>query len=136
MGELKNRDTVDVFLPPSRERLLDYATCEKLQFEREHLNEEGKIAKNPGPYAYNPHLKMLCNDVSFLTEKATAGDRVLYVGGSVGAYVLLLAQMFPTVKFTLYDHNMSNSVKKAKEASKIYSSTFFCKQKVLTILFC
>lgn len=68
-----------------------------------------------GAYAYNPHLKMLCNDVAFLTEKAKAGDTVFYVGGSVGAYVLLLANMFPTVKFVMYDHNLSNSVKKAKE---------------------
>ena len=68
-----------------------------------------------GPYAYNPHLKMLCNDVSFLTKKASAGDKVLYIGGSVGAYILLLARMFPSVNFSLYDHNMSNSVKKAKD---------------------
>ena len=68
-----------------------------------------------GAYAYNPHLKMLCNDVSFLTEKSKAGDTVIYVGGSVGAYVLLLANMFPTVKFVMYDHNLSNSVKKAKD---------------------
>jgi hypothetical protein len=58
---------------------------------------------------------MLCNDVSFLTKKASAGDKVLYIGGSVGAYILLLARMFPSVNFALYDHNMSNSVKKAKE---------------------
>lgn len=58
---------------------------------------------------------MLCNDVSFLTQKAEAGDTVIYVGGSIGAYVLLLANMFPTVNFVLYDHNLSNSVKKAKD---------------------
>ena len=57
---------------------------------------------------------MLCNDVAFLTQKSMQGDTVVYVGGSVGAYVLMLANMFPTLKFMLYDHNLSNSVKKAR----------------------
>ena len=38
----------DIFLPSSRERRLDYATCEKLQFEKVHLEEENR--KNPGLY--------------------------------------------------------------------------------------
>ena len=58
---------------------------------------------------------MMCNDVAFLTDKSKAGDTVIYVGGSVGAYILLLANMFPNLKFVLHDHNMSNSVRKAKD---------------------
>ena len=103
---------MDIYRPASTNRTIDYATCPKLRFDRSHLDEP---RRGPGAYAYNPHLKMLCNDVDFLTQKARAGDTAIYVGGSVGAYILLLAKMFPSVNFVLYDHNMSNSVRKAKQ---------------------
>lgn len=104
---------LDIFRPSSSSRTIDYATCPKLRFDPSHLEVP---RKGPGAYAYNPHLKMLCNDVDFLTQKARAGDTAIYVGGSIGAYILLLAKMFPSVQFVMYDHNMSNSVKKAKDA--------------------
>lgn len=73
------------------------------------------LPRSAGAYAYNPHLKMLCNDVDFLTQKMRAGDTAVYVGGSIGEYILILANMFPTTKFVMYDHNLSNCIRKVKE---------------------
>ena len=68
-----------------------------------------------GPLAYNPHLKSLCSNISFLVDKCKPGDAVLYVGGSVSSYIFLLSKMFPTLQFKLFDHNVSNYLRKAKE---------------------
>lgn len=67
---LLGTQALDIYRPASTSRRIDYATCPKLRFDRSHLDEP---RKGPGAYAYNPHLKMLCNDVDFLTQKAKAG---------------------------------------------------------------
>lgn len=110
---------MDIYRPPSHSRTLEYDTCPKLRFDTSHLEAGNPVHMRTrlNPYLYNPYLKMLCNDVDFLTKKAETGDKAIYIGGSIGAYVLLLAKMFPTVQFDMYDHNLSNSVKKAKEES-------------------
>ena len=51
-----------------------------------------------------------------MTEVSRAGDTVIYVGGSVGSYVVQLAQMFPELQFRLFDHNTSNCIRQLKEA--------------------
>lgn len=78
-----------------------------------------KLLYIAGTLAYNPHLKSLCSNISFLVAKCRPNDSVLYVGGSVSSYIFLLANMFPTLRFKLFDHNTSNFLKKAKEEGTV-----------------
>jgi hypothetical protein len=108
-----------IFEPTSKNRVLDYATSSRMQFSRD---EWEKRKKNPGQLAYNPHLKALCGNVAFLVEKCREGDSVIYVGGSVSSYICLLANMFPSIKFNLFDHNISNHLKKTQEEDAVPSN--------------
>ena len=51
--ETKKRD---IFLPSSNERRLDYATSEKLRFDRQHLEDGSR--KNPGDSGTEKFLKV------------------------------------------------------------------------------
>jgi len=98
-----------VYKPPSADRLLSYVTSPKMKY-RERTSEE------KGGLVHCPHIKMIVNDVAFLTEKASAGDVVLYVGGTIGSYLPLVARMFPTLNFLVYDgHPQSQHYKNASE---------------------
>jgi hypothetical protein len=50
-GEEEMREAKrDIFLPSSRERQLDYSTCERLRFDRQHLEDGSR--KNPGKASF------------------------------------------------------------------------------------
>lgn len=80
------------------------------------------ITSKTGTLDYNPHLKALCSNISFLVAKSSPGDTVLYVGASISSYILVLAKMFPKLQFKLFDHNTSAFLKNAKESGSVPSN--------------
>jgi hypothetical protein len=85
-----------IYKPPTTSRLLEYSSSPRMKY-RERASEE------KAGLSHCPNIKMLVNDVDFLTENAKAGDTVLYVGGTIGAYLPVVASMFPTLQFLVYD---------------------------------
>lgn len=87
-----------VYKPPSSDRLLNYATSGRMKYRQRAVDEKSGLS-------HCPHIKMLVNDVAFLTDKARSGDTVIYAGGTIGAYLPVVVGMFPTVQFLVYDGN-------------------------------
>lgn len=48
-------------------------------------------------------LKLLISEILFLTKKSKPGNKVLYVGAAEGYHIAMLADMFPTLTFDLWD---------------------------------
>ena len=59
----------------------------------------------------SPYLKSLICDVAFLTEKASHGDVVVYIGNNIGPWLVTVAKMFPTLHFLTYDGNPAKLAK-------------------------
>ena len=54
---------------------------------------------------HSPDLKRLISDVAFLTDKAMRDDIVIYAGSNIGHWFPIVAKMFPTLHFLVYDGN-------------------------------
>jgi cap2 methyltransferase len=57
--------------------------------------------------------KLLLSEVDFLSDFASPGDTVVYAGAAPGIHIGLLAQLFPRLRFELYDPR-EFTVKKSK----------------------
>lgn len=49
--------------------------------------------------------KLFLSELDFLTRFYSEGDTVLYVGAAPGTHLKLIAELFPSLKFVLYDGN-------------------------------
>ena len=87
-----------VFRPSDGSTVLSYDTAPRLKYRARHHKEMERAV-------HAPDLKSLVNDVSFLTEKAMAGDVVIYAGNNIGHWFPIVARMFPTLHFLVYDGN-------------------------------
>jgi hypothetical protein len=85
-----------VYKPPTCSRLLEYTTSPRMKYRAREAAEKAGLS-------HCPNIKMLVNDVAFLTEHARAGDTALYIGGTIGGYLPVVVSMFPTVQFLVYD---------------------------------
>lgn len=50
-------------------------------------------------------MKLFYSEMLFFTKYAQPGDRVVYVGAAAGYHTNLIAELFPQLKFDLYDKN-------------------------------
>ena len=97
-------DASHVFRPQTTGRLLRYELAPKLP--RGTGTAAPTSATTPQKGVPNSHtIRALTNDVAFLTEKGKAGDIVIYAGHGVGNHIVLVAKMFPTMQFIIYDGN-------------------------------
>ena len=60
-------------------------------------NNEDKTVLHRG------QLKLLCAEIEFLTNFASKGDIVLYVGAAPGRHIHYLTKLFPELSYILYD---------------------------------
>lgn len=49
--------------------------------------------------------KLFLSELDFLTRFSSEGDTILYVGAAPGTHLKLIAELFPSLKFILYDGN-------------------------------
>jgi hypothetical protein len=92
-------DDPNTYVFPSSNRILSHESSPQLAYQKKTTAD-----KSPS-INYCPNIKMLINDVSFLTHRAKDGDTVIYVGSTIGNYLPTLAKMFPCVQFLVYDGN-------------------------------
>jgi hypothetical protein len=88
----------EVYRPTHFTLSLDHSTANRMKYSKvtpEQLH--GSV--------YCSELKNLMNDISFLTEKASAGDTVVYIGNTIGSWIQMVTSMFPTLQFVVYDGN-------------------------------
>lgn len=96
-----------IYRPPCGNTVLHYSESPRLPYR-------ARTAKEMERAVHCPDLKCLLNDISFLTQKCKQGDVVIYVGNNVGCWLPMVAKMFPTLQFLVYD---GNPVKMAREMS-------------------
>ena len=87
-----------VYRPPQASRELCYDQCARLRYRSRGANEKTGIV-------HCSNINMLVNNVAFLTEKSLPGDVVVYVGCTLGSFLVQVAKMFPRLHFVVYDVN-------------------------------
>ncbi len=66
-------------------------------------------------------VKCIVNDVAFLTRKSRDGNKVVYIGNNIGRGLLIIAKMFPKLKFLVYDGNNSKLMEaKRNEPGQVF----------------
>jgi hypothetical protein len=118
----------NVYKPLSADRELNYLTSPQMTYRERTPNEKAGLS-------HCPNIKMLINDVAFLTEKAKAGDLVIYVGGTIGAYLPLVAKMFLTLHFLVYyGHPESMHYKNEQPPNMHLKAVWFSQQEAVNFV--
>lgn len=79
-----------------------------LPYRRIHLThrlnyEDRSTCKPGGKKLHLGQLKLLMSEILFLAKTAKGGETVIYVGAAEGYHIYKLAEMFPNIKFELWD---------------------------------
>jgi hypothetical protein len=69
-------------------------------------------------------LKLFFAELIFLSIHAKHGDLVLYIGAAPGTHIGMLAELYPDIKFHLWDPRKFNPDLKGKSNIKIYQQYF------------
>lgn len=71
--------------------------------KRMNYEESQRHCKNMKPRFKFGQLKLLVSEIFFLTRTSKGGETVVYAGSAPGNHIFVLAEMFPTLKFELWD---------------------------------
>jgi Poly A polymerase regulatory subunit len=80
-----------------------------LPYRRSHLKgrmnyeESQRHCKRLDKKLHFGQLKLLISEVLFLTRTSKGGETVIYAGAASGYHIYMLAEMFPKLKFELWD---------------------------------
>ena len=126
----QQRHEEEVFRPSSSSRELCYLRSSSMDYRPRDVHEKSGLI-------HCPNIKMLVNDVAFLTERARDGDMVIYVGGTIGNYLPILGKMFPNLQFLVYDGNPTSMHYRSpqdEKASNIHlKPTWFSEKEARTL---
>lgn len=87
------------------ERELNVKSLNVLERKLRDSDPELKYSKKKGEKSVNHwgQRKLLLSEIEFLTEYSSPGDIVVYVGAAPGTHIKWLSDLFPKLKFILYD---------------------------------
>ncbi len=85
-----------------------------------------RYLETPGRYTSISHhgqRKLLISEVEFLTQYGCTGGTVVYIGAAPGLHIPLLAEMFPYLRFVLFDD--ARFLIEASERVEIHNERFY-----------